>query len=87
MVIFTLANGFKIKEMDMVYIKIKKVLYLKEYGKVILSIEELFNTQQKMDKISMKVKFWEEWEMEKVCTLIAMGDNIKGSIAMIRNQG
>jgi hypothetical protein len=87
MVIFTLANGFKIKEMDMVYIKIKKVLYLKEYGKVILLIEELFNTQQKMDKTSMKVKFWEEWEMEKVCILIAMGDNIKGSIAMIRNQG
>ncbi len=87
MVIFTLANGFKIKEMDMDYIKIKKVLYLKEYGKVILLIEELYNIQQRMGKISMKVKFWEEWEMEKVCTLIVRGDNIKGSIVMIRNQG
>jgi hypothetical protein len=57
MVIFTLANGFKIKEMDMDYIKIKKVLYLKEYGKVILLIEELYNIQQRMGKISMKVKF------------------------------
>jgi hypothetical protein len=54
---------------------------------VILLIEELYNIQQRMGKISMKVKFWEEWEMEKVCTLIVRGDNIKGSIVMIRNQG